>query len=401
MKKIYTKLLMGFLFFIGTMSANAQVTVTNPSNTTPGLAATYATLDAAIIDLNLQTAISGPVTITLDASNPQTTPAGGYSITAILAGASATNTLTIAGSGNTITAFSPQTVNSRNDAIFKIIGGDFITISSFIMVENAANTVAALATNTMTEFGVALFAASTTDGAQNNTIQNNTITLSSATAYQNAIGIFSTSASSSTNTAQAAASIAGTNSNNKFYSNTISGVASGMYFVSPAQTATVFESGNDIGGTSAGTGNTITFGVSNTAGNLAYINYSGATAAGIYFRNVVGNSARYNVINSVTTLTLPSGGIFSANGTSPVGITYTSNFSNNQITITNTGITAITGIDFGSGLSTGTIIANENAVTINQFAVAATSATIIGIRANYASATNTVNANTVNINQSN
>jgi hypothetical protein len=270
MKNFYSKLLLGFLFFLGTMGAYAQVTVTNPSNTTPGLAATYATLDAAITDLNLQTAISGPVTITLDASNPQTTPAGGYSITAILAGASATNTLTIAGSGNTITAFTPQTAGSRTDAFFKIIGGDFITISGFTMVENAGNTVATLASNTMSEFGVALFAASTTDGAQNNTIQNNTITLSSATAYQNAIGIFSTSAFSSTNTTQAAASIAGTNSNNKFYSNTISGVASGLYFVSPTQTATVFESGNDIGGTSASTGNTITFGVSNLPSDLAF-----------------------------------------------------------------------------------------------------------------------------------
>ncbi|MFZ4768726.1 MAG: beta strand repeat-containing protein, partial [Ferruginibacter sp.] len=396
MKNFYAKLLMGFLFVLGTMSANAQITVTNPSNTTPGLAATYATLDAAITDLNLQTAISGPVTITLDASNPQTSPAGGYSITAILAGASATNTLTIAGSGNTITAFSPQTAGQKYDAIFKIIGGDYITIAGFTMVENAGNTVATVASNTMTEFGVALFAANTTDGAQNNTIQNNTITLSSATAYQNAIGIFSTSASSSTNGAQVAASIAGTNSNNKFYGNIISGVAQGLYFLSPAQTATVFESGNDIGGASAGTGNTITYGISNTAGDLGFTSYSGTTPAGIYFRNVVGNSVRYNTISSRLTLTLVSGGIFSANGTSPVGITYTTTFSNNQITITNVGTTAITGIDFGSGLSTGTIVSNNNNITINQ---AATAAVIIGIKANYASATNTANSNTVTINQ--
>ncbi len=61
MRKIY--LLMLAICFAA--MANAQVTVTNPGNTTPGLAATYASLAAAITDLNLQTAISGPVTITL------------------------------------------------------------------------------------------------------------------------------------------------------------------------------------------------------------------------------------------------------------------------------------------------------------------------------------------------
>ncbi|MGB4937274.1 MAG: T9SS type A sorting domain-containing protein [Ferruginibacter sp.] len=400
MQTFFTRLVLGSFFILATWSANAQVTVTNPGNTTPGLTATYGSLAAAVTDLNLQTAISGPVIITLDPANPQTAPAGGYAITAILAGASAVNTVTFEGSANAITAASAPTVGSRTDAIIKIIGSDYITIQNFILRENPANTTGgAIAVQQMTEFGVALFAASSTDGAQNNTIQNNTITLSSATTYQNAIGIFSTTASSSTNGAQAAASIAGTNSNNKFYGNIISGVAHGFYFISPAQTATVFESGNDIGGSILATGNTITYGITNTAGDLGFTSYSGATPAGIYFRNVVGNSARYNTITSVSTLTLTSGGIFSANGTAPTGITYTTTFSNNNITITNPGTTVITGIDFGSGLTTGTIACNNNTIVINQNAIATVSAAVIGIKANYTAASSNVNTNNVTINQ--
>ena len=154
------------IILISAFGLKAQVTVTNPTNTTPNLAATYTTLALAVTAVNATTAISGPVTITLNASNPQTTPAGGYSITAIPTGASATNKIVFEGSGNTITAFNPQTVPNVNDAIFKLIGADFITIQNFIMKENASNTTIAVATNNMTEFGVALLYASLTNGAQ-------------------------------------------------------------------------------------------------------------------------------------------------------------------------------------------------------------------------------------------
>ena len=385
------KLLLSFIASVLMMaSVFAQVTTNEGS----GLAPTYTSLAAAITALNSAT-ITNSVIITL--SGNETAPAGGYSITQL--GGTVSNTIIIQGNSSTVTAYTPQVAGQKYDAIFKIIGGDYITIQNFTMLENSANTVATVASNTMTEFGVALFAASTTNGAQNNIIQNNIITLSSATAYQNAIGVFSTCASSSTNGVQAAASIAGTNSNNKIYGNTISGVAQGVYFIAPAQTATVFESGNDIGGSSGGTSNTITFGISNTVGDLGFTSYSGTNPAGIYFRNVVGNSARYNTINSVSTLNLACGGIFSANGTSPTGITYSTIFSNNIITITNVGAVALTGIDFGSGLSTGTIAASNNTITINQNSTAANSAAIIGIKANYASATNTLNTNTITINQ--
>jgi hypothetical protein len=175
MNKIYTRLLIGLLFVLGTIGAKAQVTVTNPANTTPGLAATYTSLALAIADLNLQTAISGPVIIEL--AGPETSPAGGYSITAIPAGASAVNNIIIQGNASTVTAPTTHTVGALNDAIFKLIGADFIAIQNFTMRENVANTTTAAATNNMTEWGVALLYATTTNGSQNITIQNNNIAL--------------------------------------------------------------------------------------------------------------------------------------------------------------------------------------------------------------------------------
>jgi hypothetical protein len=116
-----------FLLF-ASMGAKAQVT----TNSGSGLAATYPSLSAAITALNAAT-ITAPVTIELTASNPQTAPAGGYSITAT---GTVTNTITITGNSNTITA-PAHTAGSLTDAIFKIVGGDFITIQGFTMVERS------------------------------------------------------------------------------------------------------------------------------------------------------------------------------------------------------------------------------------------------------------------------
>jgi hypothetical protein len=134
----------------------------------------YATLAAAITDLNTQGVGPGGVTIELTAGNPETAPAGGYEITA---SGNPNSPILIKGNANTITSSNSLTGGALNDAFFKIIGGDYITIDGFVMQENAANTTTAATTNNMTEFGVALFYASATDGPQHCTIQNNTITL--------------------------------------------------------------------------------------------------------------------------------------------------------------------------------------------------------------------------------
>ena len=233
-----------FLLLFGVMQVQAQlsVSVTNPGNATPALSSSYSSLLDAITALNSSTAFSGQVILTCSGTS-ETAPVGGFRI-AFTGTTTGTNNVIIDGSSTTVTApsLSATTAGVRTDAIFKIVGSDYVTIQNFTMTENAANTTGgAIGVQKMTEFGVALFARDTINGAQYNTIKNNTITLSSATKYQNAIGIFSSTASSETNATQAATSVAGTNSFNMIYGNTISGVATGIYFVSRAQTATIFD----------------------------------------------------------------------------------------------------------------------------------------------------------------
>lgn len=374
------------------MPSMAQVT----TNSGSGLAASYPSLADAITALNAAT-ISSPVTITL--SGNETAPAGGYVITA---SGDATNTITIQGSSSTITA-GIQTAGIQHDAIFKIVGGDYITLQNFTMQENAGNTVVTpIGSQTMTEFGVAIYLASATNGAQNNTIQNNTISLSST--YPNAMGIMSTSSNSSTHGTLEATATTGTNSNNKFYNNTISNVAYGFYFLCPPITTTIFESGIEVGGNSSGTGNNITFGIA-AATTISNLNrFSGTLPAAITFRNGgAGSSVRHNTITSNSlayTQTLGVGGIVTTLGTAATGVTYTTTWSNNTITLTNNGSTPLLAIDFGYGLNTGTIVGNNNTITLNNTPVAAASGNMTGIRASYASATNTLNGNTITTVQS-
>lgn len=357
-----------FVIAISAASASAQVTVTNPGNTTPGLAASYGDLASAITALNTQTAISGPVTITLNAGNPQTAPAGGYSITAILTGASAVNTVTIEGSGNTITASAALTVGALNDGIFKFIGSDFMTLQGFTMTENAANIITAAGTNTMTEWGVALLYASTTNGAQNITIQNNTIDLDRT--YQNTFGIYSNSTHSATavTTSATATTAAGGNDNIKVYTNIITDCNNGIVHVGPTAAADQ-NTATDIGGTTGGTGNTLTnIGTNGTFSG--YANVSG-TVNGILVRN----SRNFNI--SRNSITMSNGGVtvtgtingiqIPAASNAPTG-TLTQTINNNSISVRGGNVAnVLNGINLPSTSVNATTTNNINNNDFNTF----------------------------------
>jgi hypothetical protein len=138
-------------FLALTSTAHAQLTGTV---NVPGA---YPTLEAAITDLNTVGVGAGGVTINLIAGNAQTAPVGGYAINLAANNATTANRITIRGNGNTITAPATLVAGSLTDAIFKVIGEDFVTIDGFAMNENAANTTTAAATNNMIEFGVAVW----------------------------------------------------------------------------------------------------------------------------------------------------------------------------------------------------------------------------------------------------
>ncbi len=355
----------GLLFSIAialifhTENLSAQVTITNFSNTTPALADAYTSLADAITDLQAITAISGPVTITLTGNNPETAPAGGYVIS-FATTTTLSTPIVIEGNNNIITA-ALQPVGSSSDAIFKIVGADYITIRGFTMQENLANTSMTPIVNTMTEWGVALLNASVSNGAQHNTIQNNTISLNRD--YPNSFGIYS-------NTNHSLADV-GTdqpiinddtapNHNNKIYSNTISNVNMGIAFIGSA-VANNMDVGNDIGGSTVSTGNNIS-------------NWGGKLSATFFFSNpsvsygiLVNHQKDENVSNNVLTSATVTGTAVALTGilkdysiTTPTG-TFISNIKKNTITIKNNFTTATS---FECINSRG-IITPLNTVTIN------------------------------------
>lgn len=255
----------------------------------------YPTLDAAITDLNTVGVLggSGGVTLNLVAGNPQTAPAGGYAITTTTG--SAADPIVLQGNGNTITAFTPQVAGTLHDAIFEIRGADYITLREFVMRENAANTTTAAATNNMTEWGVALLYDTVSNGAQNATLLNNTITLNRT--YQNTFGIYSNSthAATTVTTSASATGATGGNSGLRIYGNTIISVNIGIVVVGPTAAADHNEL-VDIGGTGPATGNVINdYGTTGTFSG--YANVSGSVN-GILVRNSRNYNIAYNTITS-------------------------------------------------------------------------------------------------------
>jgi hypothetical protein len=318
--------------------------------------AEYTTLAAAITALNTS-GVSGNVTLNLLAGNPQTAPAGGYSIgSATLSGtgansSGATRTVTITGNGNTITAYTPQGTGLLNDAIFKIIGADYITIQGFTMQENAANTNTTAVSNNMTEWGVALLYFSATDGAKNATIQDNIISLNRI--YQNTFGIYSNVRHTSTSISTTAdiTNVSGANDNTHIYTNNISNVNNGIVIVG-STTGTLMNTGIDVGGTSSGTGNTVSnYGLTGTFSS--YVSVSGSVM-GINVNNSLNVNISYNTITcpGLNTAGTVYGVYLQASGTAPTtGGPYNNTVTHNNLSIKSGYSGALNGINNGMGSS--------------------------------------------------
>jgi len=313
------------------LSMNASAQLSGTKNI-PG---DYADLAAAITDLNTQGVGVGGVILNLVAANPQTAPLGGYIIggtgSLVLTTSSATNPITIQGNGNTITAPVGQTAGNLNDGIFKIIGGDYITISNFTMLENAANVITTAASNDMTEWGVALLYVTTTDGAQNNTISGCTIDLNRT--YQNTFGIYSNSTHSATavTVSATATTPAGSNSGLAVTGNSITDVNIGIVVVGPTAAAD-HNDGLTIGGSAPNANSITNYGTTGTFSG--YANVSG-TVNGVLVRNTKNFTVSYNTIassNGGTTAGTLRGVYVVGFTNAPLG-TITNTISNNNISL--------------------------------------------------------------------
>jgi gliding motility-associated-like protein len=161
-----------------TLISRAQLsgTIAVPSGSYPDLA-------AVISALNTQ-GVSGAVTINLSAA--QTAPVGGYLLGSATLNASvnATNTITINGNSNVITAPAGTITNSTTlattngfaDAIINVSGTDYITMNGIVFTEPSTNNTVILAM----EAAIAFYNLNNTagaDGCQNITINNCTFNM--------------------------------------------------------------------------------------------------------------------------------------------------------------------------------------------------------------------------------
>ncbi|MBK7667784.1 MAG: T9SS type A sorting domain-containing protein [Sphingobacteriaceae bacterium] len=446
------KLSIAILLALFGFQVNAQV---SGVVTVPG---TYTSIAAAINDLNT-VGVSGTVNVDIAAGYTETAPVGGYTLTASGTSTSqitfqksgvGANPLITANAGGTGT---PGT--AIQDGVWRLVGSDYITIDGIdIMDPNVANPA------TM-EFGYGLLKASATNGCQYNTIKNCVITLNrvnnatgTAPAVDGSRGIDVVNALTAAHTSILTVTAAsGTNSYNMFYGNTIQNCNIGISLIGYAASTpfTNADTNNDIGGTSALTGNTIVnYGGGGTANpaaairtlaqynlNVSYNNINnnngsgishGTTLRGIYLNtavsaNVVVNSntltmnggATTSLLNAIenisgstpatntvsisnniiqnSTYTTATSGNFGCiiNSGSPATLNVMNNLVNNN-TLSGTG--TFTGID-GGGSNVATVLAlSSNTVTNNS--KTGVSGTFYCMRASTASLT--VNGNIINNN---
>ena len=354
----------------------------------------YPSISNAVLALNGAT-ISGPVIVDVAAGHSETAPVGGIILTAT--GTSA-NPITIQKSGaganpiiNAYVGVSTPTTTAT-DGIFILSGCDYVTIDAIDLLDG--NIVSPLE---MMECGYGLFKVDGTNGCQNNTIKNCTITLnnnSNATwtvGHNGSCGIVMMNIAYAAKTALTVTAATGSNSNNKFYTNTISKTNAGIVFIgfAAATPFTLGDTGNDVGGTSSATGNMV-------------LNFGGATAAttpatGIFANNQWGVNISYNIVNNNTGTNINHvstlRGIFM--NSSSTSASADCNFNN--ITV-KSGATSsqLSGIEngFGSTAAGNTININNNTVTGDY--LTATTGVFYGIYNNGASPTNlNINNNTV------
>jgi hypothetical protein len=272
----------------------------------------YATIEAAIADLNTQGVVAPGVTFVVASGHTETftTPVAGL-ITATGTNPNDQIIFQAATGGIKPVITAATGVSTTLDGIIIIRGGDYITFDGIDLQENPANTTA---TQQM-EWGYALLKVSATDGAQNNVIKNCAVSLNKANA--NTACIYSNNHTTIATTALTVTAASGTNSNNKFYGNTLTNAFNPIFIVGFNDAAyTLFDQNNEIGVTAANNisdfgGNATNYGIYVRYNNLVKISNNAITTSGptsttrgIYLGGTTNASAEVN--NNTISLTSAS-----------------------------------------------------------------------------------------------
>jgi hypothetical protein len=230
------------------------------------------------------------------------------------------------------------------DYVFCILGTDYITFDGINIQENAANTT----TTQQMEWGYAVLKASATDGSQNVTIKNCSISLNKSNTATYAI--YSNNHTNLSTTQLTVTAASGGNSNNKFFGLTMSNVYHGIYlygFADGTVPYLYYDQGNEIGKdgantlTSYGGGTATSYGIYSLYQNnlkiantsfLGTITSTTGACYGIYMSTMV--NSNLDIYNNTVTLTYNGTGAFyamySLAGAS--GTSNTTNIYNNTVT---------------------------------------------------------------------
>lgn len=228
----------------------------------------FPTIKVAVDSLNSQGVGSGGVIFNIAAGYTETIS----STIAVTATGTSTNQITFqkdpltSGANPLITAYVGTLLSSSTtsiDGIWSFTGSDYVTIDGIDLLDPTSNTTA---TTTM-EFGYGFYKASATDGTNNNTVKNcvvtlnrNNFTASTGPRWAGSVAIELAACNpAAVGTTITQTSVAGASSFNKFYSNTVQNCNGGIALggAAIASPYTLADLSNDIGGTSATTGNTI------------------------------------------------------------------------------------------------------------------------------------------------
>ena len=231
-------------------------------------AGTYTTIAAAIAALNTQGVGGGGVTFNVAAGYTETfsSPTAGYITTNT---GTAANQIVFQKSGSGANPKITAGIGTGTlDAIICFNGVKYITFDAIDVYESAGNTT----TTAQMEWGYAILKVSGTQGSQNITIKNCTISLNNTNT--STWGIYSNNHTTASITQLTVTAASGQNSNNKFYGNTITSCYNGIYLYGYADGTspyTYYDQNNDIGSV---TGNTINnFGGGASTEYMVYVYY--------------------------------------------------------------------------------------------------------------------------------
>jgi len=376
MKRLITLM---FVLLCATGGTFAQLT---GSKSIPG---DYATVAAAVTDLNTVGVGLGGVTFNVAAGYTETAPTDGFVITAT---GTATDPIVFQKSGagaNPVITAPLLAAATAFDGVIKIAGGDYITFDAIDIIENAGNV-----TN-RTDWGYALVKGSATapfNGCQYVTIKNCNISLDKANT--SAIGIYSGNHIATATTSLTITATTDAMNNCKFFNNAISNVYGGISIAGYAAVApfTLYDSNNEIGVDGA---NTITnlggaatsvraiYGIYQNglkvANNIINSSLNGLTTTGYGIFISTGTSSNVDIYSNSITLTLTAGtytstvnGISNAMGSTAASNTV--NIYNN--TISNCNISAATTGSFSG------IVNSATAATVNIYSNTVTGTTLAG-----------------------